>query len=193
MMRRCTFVRFCSTGAPLLAHDPQKPCCVNVWARIGMGMIIVVVTGGCQDRPITADQLEPDGRLRAYAQASFSAEPQSTHHQAVHISTVLAAEASGPLQDRTRFPAQVGAVHLHVRADGLVDPRPVSYVWTYYGDPIEEHRSAGSLAPQASMSLGASFDIKPEQIGRWTVQVVTRDGPVRQLLEREFVVAPPNE
>lgn len=149
---------------------------------------------GCVDAPITADQLEPDGRLRSlgHEQAAFAVEHPADRptQQAVQVSAVLAAEAKGPLEDRNAFAADVGAVHLHVRADGLLEPRPVVYRWAHDGF---EMAIPGMLAPNGAMTLGASFEIDPEQTGTWEVDVLA--GPVAAgedtvhvLFHREFEV-----
>ena len=69
---------------------------------------------GCADEPITADQLQADGQLRASSleQSAFSAQERTTTRRAAQISAVLAAQAEGPLADSNRFDADVGEVHL---------------------------------------------------------------------------------
>lgn len=156
-------------------------------------VIAVALLGGCVDAPITADQLQPDGRLREQGrdQAAFAADPDEGRRtkQAIQVSAVLAAEADGPIEDRNAFAADVGAVHLHIRADGLLEPRPVVYRWTH-GD--FEMVIPGTLAPHGAMTLGASFEIDPEQAGTWQVDVLA--GPAepgeapRVLFHREFEV-----
>lgn len=153
-----------------------------------------VLASACVDAPITADQLQPDGRLRelgGHQQAAFAAETDEVKpvKQAVQVSAVLAAEADGPLEDRNAFSADVGAIHLHVRADGLLEPRPVVYRWAHEGF---EMAIPGMLAPNGAMTLGASFEIDPEQTGTWQVDVLAgptaaHEGP-RVLFHREFEV-----
>ncbi|HEY8377925.1 MAG TPA: hypothetical protein VIK91_15620, partial [Nannocystis sp.] len=91
------------------------------------------------------------------------------------------------LVDAAAFPAEAGAVYLHLRADGLVEPRPVTFVWTY-GETREE--VPGVLAPTTTLALAASHPIGPDQRGRWKVEVFTRDGsePTKPLFSREFEV-----
>lgn len=152
---------------------------------------------GCVDAPITADQLEADGRLRSggakHEQAAFSADERGELQAVVQVSAVLAAQAEGALEDRNEFPAEVGTVHLHLRADGLLEPRPVVYRWTH--DDLSV-MVPGMLAPSDSLSLGTSFDIDPELAGHWEVEVLSRpehpgDEP-RVLFQREFEVARPS-
>jgi hypothetical protein len=148
---------------------------------------------GCVDAPITPDQLEPSGRLRSQAgQSAFSAQDRAVVQQAVQVSAVLTADAKGPLEDTRAFATNVGTVHLHVRADGLLAPRPVVYRWTH--DDISV-MVAGMLAPSPSMSLGSSFEIGADQEGQWEVEVLVQpDAPgesPRVLLHRQFEVVTP--
>ena len=147
--------------------------------------------GGCVDAPITPEQLEEDGQLRprGHEQSAFSAKRTESVRQAVQVSAVLAAEASGPLEDRNAFSAEVQTIHLHVRADGLIEPRPVEYRWTH---PDLSVSFDGELGPSDSMSLGASLDIDPELAGHWEVEVLTKpqtpgEAP-RVLFHREFEI-----
>lgn len=145
--------------------------------------------GGCVDAPITADQLQADGSLRVTrpAQAAFSApEPTTQVQQAVRISAVLAAESDGALRDRSEFAIGVERVHLHVRADGLLEPRSVVYRWTHDGVSV---LVPGTLAPTGQMSLGASFDIGEQAAGSWSVEVLTQSEPGQRphvLFHRKF-------
>jgi hypothetical protein len=157
-----------------------------------------LVVSGCADAPITPDHLQSDGTLRArplgHAQAAFSATERQQLQQAVQVSAVLAAQADGPLEDRNEFEADVGTVHLHVRADGLLQPRAVLYRWTHGDLSVLE---PGQLAPTDALSLGTSFDIDPELHGHWEVEVLTEgevagEGP-RVLFHREFEVKRPSD
>ena len=101
---------------------------------------------------------------------------------------MLAAQPEGALEDAAEFPASAGAVHLHVRADSLMEPRPVTFVWTH-----EDAREVvtGVLAPTTTLTLAASHPISPEQAGRWQVEVFSADaagGPGQLLFRREFQV-----
>lgn len=164
-----------------------------------------VVLSGCADAPITPDQLQSDGTLRplGHAQAEFSATPRPQQvQQAVQVSAVLAAQADGPLEDCNDFEADVGTIYLHVRADGLLQPRAVLYRWTH-GDLVV--LEPGSLAPTDALSLGTSFDIDPELHGHWEVEVLADAGSdpekegadagsePRVLFHREFEVKRPSD
>jgi hypothetical protein len=154
-----------------------------------------VLLSACADAPITPDQLQPDGTLRplGHAQAEFSAADRQQLQRAVQVSAVLAAEADGPLEDRSEFPADVGTIYLHVRADGLLQPRAVLYRWTHGDLSVLE---PGSLAPTDALSLGTRFDIDPELHGHWEVEVLTEEGqsePPRVLFHREFEVKRPSD
>ncbi|MEM6290726.1 MAG: hypothetical protein AAGA54_05650 [Myxococcota bacterium] len=157
---------------------------------------LALLTLGCVDAPITADQLQADGSLRGgYAgggmQQALAAE-QGEVAQAVHVSAVLAPQAEGPLEDRAQFDASVGTVYLHVRADGLLASRRVTYRWRH-GDFTAE--VPGTLEASNAMSLGARFEILPEQTGHWEVEVIAEPSPGESrtaephvLFHREFVV-----
>ncbi len=157
----------------------------------------VLVLSGCADAPITPDQLQSGGTLRplGHAQAEFSATPRPQQVlQAVQVSAVLAAQADGPLEDCNEFEADVGTIYLHVRADGLLQPRRVLYRWTH-GDL--EVLEPGSLEPTDALSLGTSFHIDPEMHGHWEVEVLTEaeapGEPPRVLFHREFEVKRPSD
>lgn len=143
----------------------------------------------CVDAPITEAHIAPDGQLRAHLeQSSFSAQPRLAMGQAVQVAAVLAAQPEGALEDAAEFPASAGAVHLHLRADSLMEPRPVTFVWTH-----EDAREVvtGVLAPTTTLTLAASHPISPEQAGRWQVEVFSADaagGTGQLLFRREFQV-----
>ena len=141
------------------------------------------------DAPITPDQLEASGRLRPQAeQAAFSARDRAVLQQAVQVSALLG-DGTGALDDRALFPADVGTVQLFVHADGLVTPRPVVYRWTHDEMSV---LLAGTLAPEPGLTLGSTFEIEPDQVGAWEVDVLAgpeRTGePPRVLVHREFEV-----
>jgi hypothetical protein len=150
----------------------------------------------CVDAPITPDQLQADGTLRpmGHEQAAFSAAERQRVQQAVQVSAVLAAQADGPLEDGNEFDADVGTIHLHVRADGLVQARAVVYRWRHEELTVLE---PGALSPTGSLSLGTSFDIDPELYGRWEVDVLTQPDTSgerpRVLFHREFEVKRPSD
>ncbi len=146
----------------------------------------------CVDAPITEAHLAPDGQLRAnLEQSSFSARPQVSAGYAVQVAAVLAAQADGPLEDAAEFLASAGAVHLHLRADSLMEPRPVTFVWTHAGT---REVVQGVLAPTTTLTLAASHPISPDSVGRWEVEVHAADtatlgGTAGELLfRREFLV-----
>jgi hypothetical protein len=168
---------------------------VGVWAGLGLGISGIVSIGGCVDAPITPDQLEPDGQLRApsLGHSAFSATPRPQAQQAARISAVLAAQPAGPLGDATTFPAEVGQVHLHLRADGLDDARQVVFRWTHAGTSV---LVPGRLEPGGTLALASSFAIEPAQVGPWQVEVLGEpgaDGEPALLFERTFEVFSPSE
>lgn len=146
----------------------------------------VLLAVGCVDAPITPEHILPDGQLRAeFDQAPFSVQVEPAARQAVQVAAVLAAQADGPLEDAARFPAEVGAVHLHLRADRLLEPRPVTFVWTH-GDLREE--VPGVLAPTTTLALAASYPLGPDQRGMWRVEVFSVGADAQLLFSREFEV-----
>jgi hypothetical protein len=159
-------------------------------------LILVPVLGvlACVDAPITPDHLEADGTLRpaTHEQAAFSARDRLVPQQAVHLSAVLAAQSEGALEDASSFGANVGAVHLHLRVDGVVNPRPVVFRWTYDEISVEV---PGILAPAEALSLAASYPIDRDQMGLWIVEVLgtpdAADEEAPVLYQREFEVVPP--
>jgi len=148
----------------------------------------------CVDAPITPDQLEPDGKLKAatHEQAAFSARDHLVPQQAVHLSAVLAAQSEGALEDASSFAANAGAVHLHLRVDGVFEPRPVVFRWTHDEISVEV---PGILAPAEALSLAASYPIDRDQTGPWMVEVLgtpdAANGEAPVLYQREFEVVPP--
>lgn len=156
--------------------------------------LLAVVASACADAPITADQLERDGQLRSPSlrQSAFSAQERVTTQRAAQISAVLAAEASGPLEDANRFPTTVGEVNLHLRADGIDGERPVVFRWTHRGDAANVK---GTLQPGDTMAHAISFPIDPERTGPWKVEILgaptTGSEPV-VLFERSFEIFVPS-
>ena len=155
-------------------------------------MLAALSVVACVDAPITEAHLTPDGQLRTNPeQSSFSARPQVSAGQAVQVAAVLAAQSDGPLEDAAEFTADVGAVHLHLRADSLMESRPVTFVWTHAGTREEV---SGVLAPTTTLTLAASHPIAPDapdQKGRWEVEVYSADaagGAGELLFRREFQV-----
>lgn len=168
-----------------------RPACQVFCVRTPL-LAFALLFPACVDAPITEAHLAPDGQLRANAeQSSFSARPRVSAGQAVQVAAVLAAQSDGPLEDAAEFMADVGAVHLHLRADSLMEPRPVTFVWTHAGTREEV---AGVLAPTTTLTLAASHPIapdQPDQKGRWEIEVFSSDatgGAGELLFRREFLV-----
>lgn len=145
---------------------------------------------GCVDAPLTPAHLDADGQLHAVPmeQGAFAARPQEQSQAAIQMTAVLATQAEGPLADAATFPADVGAVFLHLRADRLATTRPVTFVWTH-GDLREEQD--GVLAPTTALTMATSRVIEPAEVGAWKVEVLGEplaDGSRPSLFEREFQV-----
>ena len=186
-----------------LARDPHARLTVRRTITTPALLLAQVwLCASCADAPIEAENLRPDGQLRpsAYQQAGFVAAEAPRAQRAVAVSAVLAAQPHGPLEDALSFPADVGAVHLHLRADGLERPRPVLVRWTSPADgdtasPRTEEILA-VLAPGRALSLAASHRVEPEQAGTWTVEVLglPLDGePAPVLFSRSFQIEAPPE
>jgi hypothetical protein len=162
--------------------------------RVAILALAAVLVPACVDAPITADQLESNGQLRdpAMEQSAFSAQDRSTTQRAAQISAVLAAQASSPLHDAVSFPADVGQVNLHLRADGIDGPRPVAFRWTHRGQSTVVE---GTLTPGDTLALATSFPVDPKRTGPWKVEVLgsatAGEEPV-VLFEREFDVFVPS-
>lgn len=156
--------------------------------------LAAVLGSACVDAPITHDQLEANGQLRnsPLEQSAFSAQGWATTQRAAQISAVLAAEAKSPLNDANHFPADVGHINLHLRADGIDGPRPVVFRWTHRGHAALVD---GILAPGDALALATRFPIDPERTGTWKVEVLglptAGEEPV-VLFEREFDVFIPS-
>ena len=165
--------------------------------RLGPLALGAALLSACVDAPITPDQLEADGQLRSASleQAAFSARERTTTRRAAqaHVSVVLAAEAEGPLSDANRFPADVGQINLHLRADGIDGPRPVVFRWTHRGDTAQVR---GTLVPGDTLALATSFPIDPERTGPWKVEILGALAPAGEepavLYERSFEVFVPS-
>lgn len=154
------------------------------------------MTTACVDAPVRPEHLQADGQLQVHArgleQSAFAAPTRPTPRQAVNITAVLAPQAKGALEDAQVFPADVGAVHLHLRADSLPMPRQVTYRWTHEDVGIEV---PGVLAPTTTLSLAASYAIDPSQLGKWRVEVLEGGEGVtdpKVLFERDFEVVRPS-
>jgi hypothetical protein len=178
----------------------------------------ILMSAGCADAPITAADLQDDGQLReqqadqqsVHAASSIhrpSARAQVAEH--LRVTGLVAAEADGPLEDATRFSLDSAAIHLHLRADGLDEPRPVTFVWLH-GDQRRE--TLGFLQPSETISPVASLplaryleegfavpqtaELEPDPAalaaslaGPWKVEVYSTDANGRSLVfEREFEI-----
>lgn len=162
--------------------------------RLAPLALAAVLVPACVDAPITPDQLESNGQLRnpPLEQSAFSAQGSSTTQRAAQISAVLAAEANGPLEDAVSFPADVGQVNLHLRADGIDGPRPVVFRWTHRGSATLVE---GVLAPGDTLALATSFAIDPKHAGPWKVEMLGSAAAGEELVvlfEREFDVFVPS-
>jgi hypothetical protein len=159
-------------------------------------LVPTLMVAGCADAPVTADQIQEDGTLRAsqgLAQSSFSAQTAVPAVQtATQISAILAAQSGGAIDDAARFSADVGTVHLHLRAEGLVDAREVWFRWSHADTTV---LLPGRLEPAPEMRLASSFDIDPQHVGPWRVEVLgalSLQSEPTVLFERTFeVVAAP--
>lgn len=181
------------------------PAC-QVFCVRSLSLALVLLLPACVDAPITEAHIAPDGQLRTgLEQSAFSARPQPVTGQAVQVAAVLAAQAEGALEDAAEFPRDVGAVHLHLRADSLMEPRPVLFVWTHAGAREEV---PGVLAPTTTLTLAASHPIsaaisaaaaaptvdasgQPLRGEPWQVEVYSADaaGQAGELLfRREFLI-----
>ncbi|HWB75790.1 MAG TPA: hypothetical protein VG755_12570 [Nannocystaceae bacterium] len=156
-----------------------------------LASVALLALSACADAPITSDHLEPDGVLRgARDQAAFSASPAAPQRASfVQLSAVLAAEQSGALRDADRFAADVGTVHLHLRADGLPSARAVSFRWIH-GDTATIER--GTLTDGRQLALASSVAVAPHQVGPWRVEVLAEPADSREppevIFTREFVI-----
>lgn len=177
---------------------------------------------GCADAPITAADLQDDGQLREQVDRQSVHAASSIHQPTAQVAQIaehlrvtglVAAEADGPLEDATRFSLDSVAIHLHLRADGLDEPRPVTFVWLH-GDQRRE--TLGFLQPSETISPVASLplaryveegfatisapssavvpdpEVQPDPAalaGTWKVEVYSTDANGRSLVfEREFEI-----
>ncbi|PRP90291.1 hypothetical protein ENSA5_65870 [Enhygromyxa salina] len=180
----------------------------------------LLLAAGCADAPITAADLQADGQLResngSQQSVHAASETNPKTQQAAHlrVTGLVAAEADGPLEDATRFSLDSEAIYLHLRADDLVEPRPVTFVWLH-GD--HQRETMGFLQPSETVSLAANLPlarfleegwngleppdpeainpVEPDplaQTGGWRVEVYTADQSGRSLVfERDFEILTP--
>jgi hypothetical protein len=176
---------------------------------LSFGLFAIALTAAaCADAPITAADLQSNGELLQGTQNVHStAQRQDVTQRAahLHVTGLLAAQADGPLEDATRFSAEVEAIHLHLRADDISEPRPVTFVWTHHAQTDVTRETLGFLQPTETLSLSASLPVLPPEAlpiaagatppsleGAWKVQVFSTGtglGHPRSLLfEREFEI-----
>jgi hypothetical protein len=186
-------------------------------AALVSSALVWALTAGCADAPITAADLQDDGQLREQADQQQSVHAASSHKpkaqlaEHLRVTGLVATEAEGPLEDATRFSLDSEAIHLHLRADGLDEPRPVTFVWLH-GDQRRETlgflQPSETISPVASLPLaryveegfavplsegsegsdGPDFD-PTSLVGPWEVEVYSTDATGRSLVfEREFEI-----
>lgn len=181
---------------------------------------LLLATVACADAPITAADLQADGQLREQADqqqsihaASKANQPKAGVAERLRVTGLLAAQNEGPLEDTTRFSLDAEGIHLHLRADGLSEPRPVTFVWQH-GEQRRETmgflQPSETISPVASLPLAnyveAGFGLaptgeadelqEPDPIaltGAWKVEVYSTDATGRSLVfEREFEILEPD-
>jgi hypothetical protein len=154
----------------------------------------VLLVSACADAPITPDQLEADGVLRGAPrqqsdQAAFSAARGTMQRASVvALSSVLATQQGGALEDSDHFVASVGIIHLHVRADGIESPRPVVFRWIHGDQAIVV---PGTLVSSGALQHAASVEVRPHQVGPWRVEVATAGTSAEApevIYSREFTI-----
>jgi hypothetical protein len=160
-------------------------------------VIALVLTAACADAPITAADIQADGQLRSHSlsHAASVDGPKTQRAEHLRVTGLLAAQAEGPLEDATRFSLDSESIYLHLRADDLSEPRPVTFVWIH-GDHRRE--TMGFLQPSETISLAASLPLLPSDprdpaddwvaTGEWKVEVYSTDDLV---FERKFEVFEP--
>lgn len=172
-----------------------------------LAAFLVLALGACADAPITAADLQSNGELRQGTQHVHAVDATAATQHATHqsVTGVIAAQADGPLEDATRFSDATPAIHLHLRAEDIAEPRPVIFVWTHVtGEPDEQVRETlGFLQPSETLRLAASLPLElppaardSEQVsmtGTWKVEVFSAGATPQSrslLFEREFEVLP---
>ena len=148
----------------------------------------LALAAGCVDAPITSAQLQADGSLAAgSAQQLFEtseAEPAPQVAQTLQLTAVLAAESEGALEDRKEYLlGEHTRIHLHLRADGLEEARPVKFVWTHQtgadglpavdeeGKLLEPIETMGFLTSSETLEMAASREVTEADVGTWQVEV----------------------
>jgi hypothetical protein len=169
----------------------------------------ILMSAGCEDDGQLREQAD---QQRVHAASSIHQPPaRSQVAEHLRVTGLLAAEADGPLEDTTRFSLDSVAIHLHLRADGLDEPRPVTFVWLH-GDQRRETlgflQPSETISPVASLPLaryveegfetilpaisstGPAIEPDPAALaGPWKVEVYSTDANGRSLVfEREFEI-----
>ncbi len=190
----------------------QRPVRNSLIAAAALTLI-----AACADAPITAADIQADGQLRQVnsqqsVHATSEQAPKAQRAEHLRVTGLLANQADGPLEDATRFSTDGEAIYLHLRADDLSEPRPVTFVWTHNGEWGEHRRETmGFLQPAETISLAASLPlaryveaeaelvVDPETgalpegavltAGEWKLEVFSTDASGRSLVfERDFEV-----
>ncbi|RMH00452.1 MAG: hypothetical protein D6705_00340 [Deltaproteobacteria bacterium] len=180
-----------------MARNPHILRAVRAFGTVLlMTAVLGSTAGGCADAPIEARDLRPDGQLRptVYRQAGFSVVDTPREQRPVTVSAVLANDADGRVSDATTFVAGHGAVHLHMRADGLTAPRTVLFRWSRR-DTGDFTESLGVLSAEPVLRRVASFDLHRAEPGPWRVEVLGLpiDGEAPPVLyARDFEVVRPD-
>ncbi len=168
----------------------------------------LALASGCVDAPITSAQLQADGSLAAGSAHQLiettDAEVGTQVAQSLQLTAVLAAESEGALEDRTEYRlGEDERVHLHLRADGLGENRPVKFVWTHQtgadgqpavdeaGQTLEPIETMGFLTTSETLEMAASRELTEADLGAWQVEV-RGVGPFGAVLyQRTFEVVDP--
>lgn len=131
-----------------------------------LAVLALLLSAACADAPITAADIQANGQLREApasqqsVHAASVSEPQAQRAEHLRVTGLLAAQADGPLEDATRFSLDSEAIYLHLRADDLSEPRPVTFVWTHSGAWGEHRRETmGFLQPAETIALAASLPL----------------------------------
>ena len=152
---------------------------------------VAFAPAACADAPITPAHLDEEGHLRANVEQKLFRAPQRAPEtqkaEPLQLTAVLASQSEGALEDSTRFVlGEVESVNLHLRADHLGEPRPVTFVWTHGEDRFE---TMGFLSTSPTLSLATSRPVVEEtDLGPWKVEVHGAGPFGATLYERSFEV-----
>jgi hypothetical protein len=152
-----------------------------------------MLLAGCADVPITAEQVESNGQLRPASVSVFdaAAAPATGTALPIQLTSVLAQEAEGALEDRATFGIEAGEVHLHLRTDRApesgITPQ-LAAVWSH-GDRMTE--TPVTLTGDATLSLASSLPVAAGDEGEWSVAVFADQPEGRAVLvKRVFEITP---